>query len=166
MKYRVEKFVRGYILYSTSKPSNLKLGLYMLLSVPSRPWESISMDFDRVFPMTHRGHDYLFILVDCFNKMCVLIPCKKTIFRPEEIELFFRHFWVHFGFPNSIIFDWDNRFLGIFRTMLLGNNGYQVEIFQLPFILRLMEKMRLLIERLCDCWETTKKNIQRLGTSN
>jgi hypothetical protein len=44
------------------------------------------MDFDRHFPMTHRGHDYLFIVVDCFNKMCVLIPCKKTIFGQRQLD--------------------------------------------------------------------------------
>jgi hypothetical protein len=79
MQEQVENFVRGCVLCSTSKPSNQKLGLYMPLPVPNRPWESISMDFVGGFPMTHRGHDYLFIVVDHFRKMCVLIPCKKTI---------------------------------------------------------------------------------------
>jgi hypothetical protein len=44
------------------------LGLYMPFPVPSRPWESISMDFVGGFPMSHRGHDYLFVMVDHFNK--------------------------------------------------------------------------------------------------
>jgi hypothetical protein len=55
--------------------------------------------------MTRRGHDYLFVLVDRFNKMCVIIPCKKTIFGQEESELFFSHVRVHFGLSTSIIYD-------------------------------------------------------------
>ena len=38
-------FIRGSSMCATSKPSNRKFGLYMPLSIPSRPWESVSMDF-------------------------------------------------------------------------------------------------------------------------
>jgi hypothetical protein len=36
--------------------------------------------------MSRRGHDYLFVVEDQFNKMCVLIPCKKTILGHEELS--------------------------------------------------------------------------------
>jgi hypothetical protein len=49
------------------------------------------MDFFGGLPMTRRGQDYLFIVVGRFSKMCVLIPCKKTISRREAVELFFIH---------------------------------------------------------------------------
>jgi hypothetical protein len=45
MNESVSRYVRGCSLCATSKPSNQKLGLYTPLLVPSRPWESISMDF-------------------------------------------------------------------------------------------------------------------------
>jgi len=76
------------------------------------------MDFVGGFPMTCRCHDYLFVVVDHFNKMCVLILCKKTISGREVTELFFNHVWVHFGLPSSIIFDRDNISLGRFWTTL------------------------------------------------
>ena len=41
----VSCFIKGCSLCAVSKPSNSKLGLYTPLLVPSRPWESISMDF-------------------------------------------------------------------------------------------------------------------------
>lgn len=69
--------------------SNGNLGLYQPLPVPSRPWESISMEFmgglsitkwgyDYLFiivglSIKKWGYDYLFIVVDIFSKMCVLI---------------------------------------------------------------------------------------------
>jgi hypothetical protein len=76
------------------------------------------MDFVGGFPMTHRDYDYLFFVVDRFNKLCVLIPCKKTISEQEATELLFNHVWVHFRLSISIISDQDNRFFGRFWTML------------------------------------------------
>ena len=62
-----------------SKSSNRKLGLYTPLPVPSHPWESVSMDFVGGFPKSRKSHDYLYVIVDRFNKMCILIPCNKQI---------------------------------------------------------------------------------------
>eukprot|EP01018_Ginkgo_biloba_P008921 Gb_12464 [translate_table: standard] len=118
MQEQVSKFIRGCVLCSTSKPSNRKLGLYMPLSVPNRPWESISMDFVGGLSMSRHDHDYLFVVVDHFSKMCILMPCKKSIKGHESVELFFSNVWVHFGFPNSIILERDSRFLGRFWTTL------------------------------------------------
>ena len=75
----VTKYVEGCKLYCISKPSNRKRGLYLLFPVPSRPWESISMDFLGGLLTTKRGHDYLFVVVDRFTKMVILIPCKKIV---------------------------------------------------------------------------------------
>ncbi|CAL2237443.1 unnamed protein product [Prunus armeniaca] len=55
------------VLCNTSKPSNRKLGLYLPLTVPSRSWESISMDFLGGLPKTKSGNDYLFVVVDRFK---------------------------------------------------------------------------------------------------
>ena len=79
-----------------SKPSNRKLGLYIPLPVPSHPWESISMDFVGGLPKSRKGHDYLYVVVDRFSKMCILIPCSKHIIVEQTARLFFEHVWVHF----------------------------------------------------------------------
>ena len=49
------------------------------------------MDFMGGLPMTKKGHDYLFVIMDRFGKICVLIPCKKTITRQDAANLFFSH---------------------------------------------------------------------------
>ena len=75
----VSRFIRGFSMCATSKPRNRKLGLYTPLPVPSRPWESVSMDFVGGLPMSRKQHDYLYVVVDRFIKMCIIMPCKKTI---------------------------------------------------------------------------------------
>jgi hypothetical protein len=118
MNESVSRYVRGCSLCATSKPSNRKLGLYTPLPVPSRPWESISMDFVGGLPMSRRGHDYLYVVVDRFSKMCILMPCTKQVTAEQTTQLFFQNVWVHFGLPKSIISDRDSRFVGSFWSSL------------------------------------------------
>ena len=79
MKTIVTKYLKGCVMCSTCKPTNRKHRLYSPLHVPSHPWESISMDFVGGLPMTKGGHDYLYVVVDRVNKMCIFMPCKNKI---------------------------------------------------------------------------------------
>lgn len=90
MHVDVSRFIWSCVLCNTSKPSR-KLGLYTPLPVPNRPWESISMDFLGGLPTTTTRFDYLFVVVDRFSKMVILIPCKKTISGEGSPKLFFHH---------------------------------------------------------------------------
>jgi hypothetical protein len=103
---------------STCNPINRKLGLYSPLPVPSHAWEIISMDFARGLRMARGGHDYLYVVVDRFNKMCILMPCKNQITVEKTLNLFYQYVWVHFGLPTSIVSDRDTQFLGYFWTIL------------------------------------------------
>lgn len=78
---QIAGFIRGCMLCCISMPNNRKLGLYHPLLVPTYPWEKICMEFVGGLPTTKKGHDYLFVVVDRFSKMCVLMPCKNTINR-------------------------------------------------------------------------------------
>ncbi|GKC07671.1 transposable element [Tanacetum coccineum] len=69
-------------------------------------------------PRTRKRNDYLFVVVDRFSKMVVLIPCKKTITGEEAARLFFKHVWKIFDLPTSIISDRDSRFLSNFWCSL------------------------------------------------
>ena len=76
------------------------------------------MDFVGGFPKSRKGHDYLYVIVDRFNKMCILIPCNKQIIAKQIAKLFFQHVSVHFGLPTSIVFDRGSRFGGKFGSSL------------------------------------------------
>ena len=103
MNETVSRYVRGCTMCAKSKPNNTKLGLYTPLPVPSHPWESVSMDFVIGLPKSRKGHDYLYVVVDRFSKMCILIHCNKHIATEQTEKLFFEHVWVHFGLPTSIV---------------------------------------------------------------
>lgn len=79
MNETVSRYVRGCAMCAKSKPSNRKLGSYTPLPVPSHPWESVSMDFVGGLPKSRKRHDYLYVVVDRFSKMCIFIPCHKQI---------------------------------------------------------------------------------------
>ena len=134
-------FIRGCYMCATSKPSNRKLGLYTPLLVPSRPWESVSMDFVGGLPMSRKQHDYVYVVVHRFSQMCTLIPCKKTITAEKTVELYFQHVWVHFGLPNSIVSDRDSRFIGNFWSNIWKMMDTKLKKSTL-FILKLMAKPR------------------------
>jgi hypothetical protein len=65
------------------------------------------MDFVGGLPMSKMGNDYLYVVVDRFSKMCILIPCKNHITIEKAANLFFQYVWVHFRLPTSIISDQD-----------------------------------------------------------
>ena len=98
--------------------NNKKLGLYTQLPVPSRTWESVSMDFVGGLLMSRKGHDYLYYVLDRFREMCILRPCKKQVTTKVTVHLFFQHVQVNFGLPNSIISNRNSLFLGKFWSSL------------------------------------------------
>ena len=61
------------------------------------------MDFVGGLPMSRKEHDYLYVVVDRFKKMYILMPYKKQATTELIAHLFFQHVWVHFGLPTSIV---------------------------------------------------------------
>jgi hypothetical protein len=76
------------------------------------------MNYMSSLPSTKHGNDYVFVVVDQFSKMEILVPCKKSITTKATTKIFFTHVWVHFGLPKTIIFDCGSRFLSTFWSSL------------------------------------------------
>jgi hypothetical protein len=72
------------------------------------------MDYMSGLPSTKWGNDYVFVVVDRFSKMAILVACKKSITTEATAKLFFERVWVHFGIPQTIVSYWDSRFLSTF----------------------------------------------------
>jgi hypothetical protein len=76
------------------------------------------MDYMSGLLSTKHGNDYVFVVIDRFSKMVILTTCKKNVTTTETAKLFFERVWVHFGIPQTIISDQDNRFLNTFWSSL------------------------------------------------
>jgi hypothetical protein len=76
------------------------------------------MDYMSGILSTKHGNDYVFVVVDRFLKMAIITAYKKNITVVDTVNLFFERVWVHFGIPQTITSDRDNRFLSIFWSSL------------------------------------------------
>ena len=76
------------------------------------------MDYMSGLPSTKRGNDCVFVVVDRFSKMAIMVACKKSITTEATAKLFFERVWVHFGIPQTIVSDRDSRFLNTFWSSL------------------------------------------------
>jgi hypothetical protein len=72
------------------------------------------MDYISGLPSTKQGNDYVFMVVDQFSKMAILVAYKKSSTIRATDKLFFERVWVHFSIPQTIVSDRDNRFLNSF----------------------------------------------------
>ena len=118
LRQDVRKYIKSCATCAIAKPTIKKQGLYTLLPNPSRPWESMSMDYMAGLPSTKNGDDCFFVVVDRFSKMSIMMACKKNITAEATAKLFFERVWVNFGIPQSISSDQDNRFLITFLSSL------------------------------------------------
>ena len=57
MKNDVMKYIQACTACAIAKPTNHKLGLYLPLPIPNKPWHLISMDLMSSLPTTKHGHD-------------------------------------------------------------------------------------------------------------
>jgi hypothetical protein len=111
-------YIRSCTTYAIAKPAIKKQGLYTPLPTLENPWESILMDYMSGLLSTKQGNDCVFMVIDQFSKMAILIACKKNITMVDTAKLFFKRVWVHFGIPQTIIYGWEKIFLNTFWSSL------------------------------------------------
>jgi hypothetical protein len=63
--------------------------LYTPIPTLERPWESISMDYMSCLSSTKWGNDCVFVVVDLFSKMAILVAYKKSITIEATTKIFF-----------------------------------------------------------------------------
>jgi len=73
--------------------------MYTPLPTASWPWESVSMDYMSGLPSTKHDNDCIFMVVDRFSKISIMVACKKSITIVATAKLFFEQVEVYFGIP-------------------------------------------------------------------
>jgi hypothetical protein len=76
------------------------------------------MDYMSGLLSTKQGNDCVFVVVDRFSKMAILVACKKNITTKVTAKIFFERVWVHFRIPQTIVLDRDSQFLSTFWSSL------------------------------------------------
>ncbi|PHJ26048.1 retrotransposon ty3-gypsy subclass [Cystoisospora suis] len=116
MEKDVREYVSTCLKCQKNKPRCTKPpGLLQPLPVPSRPWQSISMDFVTGLPGSGaQGYDSICVVVDRFSKMAHFVPVHSTITAEQFAKLFLERVWCLHGFPTSVVSDRDPKFVSAF----------------------------------------------------
>jgi hypothetical protein len=111
----------------TDKPC----GSTIPLLVPTKPWESLSMDFITSLPNVD-GYDAILTVVCTLSKMAHFFPCISMVNSRQLAKLFLDNVYRLRGLPRFLIGDRDTRYTSIFfkslmlelKTTLCLSNAY------------------------------------------
>src|SRR5882724_486494 len=119
---RLPIYVKDYcklcLIFSHAKPVCHKpYGLLKQLSIPKKPWNSISMDFIEKLPPSS-GYTLILVIVDCLSKQSLLIQTHDTITSPQLSQLFVPHVFSKHSVPSYITSDCGTEFISHFFQSL------------------------------------------------
>jgi len=101
----------------TKTPRHKPYGLLKQLPIPSRPWDSISMDFIEHLPPS-LGFTSILVIVDRLSKQGLFIPTYDTITSAQLAELFVIHVFSKHGIPGHATSDRGSEFVSHFFRSL------------------------------------------------
>jgi transposase InsO family protein len=118
MRHNVERYMSRCATCNKAKSRLNPHGIYIPLSIPSLPWEDISLVFVLGLPRTKRGRDSISVIVYCFSKMAYFIPYHKNDNASHVVDLFFTEIIRLYGVPTTIVSNRDAKFSShLWRTL-------------------------------------------------
>ncbi len=122
----VKDYVASCATFATVKTSRAPpKGELHPLPTPTRPWDTIGMDFIVKLPIS-QTFDSILVLVDHLTKAAHFVPCNESMTAPELADVFDREFVRLHGLPSTIVSDRGPVFTSKFwrRTLeLLGTRS-------------------------------------------
>ncbi|KAL4243742.1 hypothetical protein ABKN59_011944 [Abortiporus biennis] len=110
----VKEYCKSCVTCMHTKPQQHKpYGTLQQLPVPTRPWDSISMDFIEQLPNSS-GYDAILVIVDRLSKQGIFIPTHTTCTSEQLVELFVIHVFSKHGVPNHVTCDRGSKFVSQF----------------------------------------------------
>ena len=114
MKSGAKGYIKGYDTCQKIKHETRKyVGLLQPLSIPPRPWHSISMDFVEGFPNSNK-QNVILVIVDRLTKYVHFITLCHPYTAARVANLFLQHVFKPHGMPSSIVTDRDTTFTSLF----------------------------------------------------
>lgn len=118
----VQRYCETCEVCKRSKPPNKKpYGLLNPLSVPTRPWEAIGIDFMGPLPDSKNRDgtfDMITVIIDLLTGMVHVVPSRQNFKAKQIAELIFEHVYKLHGLPKAIISDRDSLFTSTFWRKL------------------------------------------------
>jgi RNase H-like domain found in reverse transcriptase/Reverse transcriptase (RNA-dependent DNA polymerase)/Integrase zinc binding domain/Integrase core domain/Chromo (CHRromatin Organisation MOdifier) domain len=110
----VARYVRNcHACRRANPPRDKAPGLLQPLSIPERPWQHISVDFQEL-PKDKHGYNAVLVFVDRLSKRPISIPCKKETDARATARLFLTHIYCVHGAPDTIVSDRGPQFISDF----------------------------------------------------
>lgn len=110
----VKSYCSSCSVCATSKiETSQPFGLLRPLPIPTRPWQSIGIDFVGLLPESsnrYESFDMIYAVIDHLTSMVHLIPTKQTYRACDIAEVVFDHVYELHGLPERIISDRDTLF--------------------------------------------------------
>ena len=114
------------------------LCIYLFLRVPLTTFQWI-VSLVYYLQLMHGTHN-----ICCFNKFCMLIPCKANTIAHDVAQLFIKNWYPLCGLLKTIVSDRDTKFTSHFWRALFEIFGTKLNFSQL-FIPNLMDTSRFII---------------------
>ncbi|KAA0025807.1 reverse transcriptase [Cucumis melo var. makuwa] len=128
MRDDVMQYTKTCLICQQDKVEKVKVaGLLDPLPIPTRPWESVSMDFITHLPKVG-DFKAILVIIDHFSKYATFIPTTKQCSAEMTAQLFFKHVVKLWGVSTSIMSDRDGRFIGSFWMELFSILGTSLNI--------------------------------------
>ncbi|KAK1867157.1 hypothetical protein I4F81_009666 [Pyropia yezoensis] len=119
MRQDIQSYVQSCDSCQRNKAStHSPLGHLKPLEPPSQRWASVSMDFITPLPLTPRGHNGIYVVVDRLTKMIRLAPMKPECTAPVTAQLYHDHVYRNHGLPQEVVCDRDPIFFSNFWRSL------------------------------------------------
>ena len=124
----VEQYVKSCVTCQQNRTQFRKeAGLLRPMSIPTKCWESVSMDFMTHLPES-KGFDSIMVVVDRVSKMAHFVPTRDTATTQEIGRLYFDKVVKHHGMQKSIILDRDPKFTSRFWRAFWKKFGTELKM--------------------------------------
>ena len=124
----VEQYVKLCVTCQQNRTQfRKKAGLLRPLPIPTKCWESISMDFMTHLPES-KGFNSIMVVVDRVSKMAHFVPTGDTATAQEVGRLYFDKVVKHHGMQKNIISDRDPKFMSRFWRALWKKLGTELKM--------------------------------------
>ena len=124
MNKDIQKYIASCESCQRNKSSNQQpTGLLQPLSIPTKRWEQVTMDFIVQLPITKQKHDAIVVFVNKLTKRAHYQPTVTSATAPDIAKIFFNTIFRLHGLPKVIISDRDSKFTSKFWKSLFEQVG-------------------------------------------